>query len=361
MSTLSVETSTSGSSTSTLSPTFFSQRVTVPSVTDSPSSGISTGVRRPGRSRRRSRRTSRVRAPAPALASVSDSASSGSSASGSGSGVGLGVRRRCRRRRSSSASPITASSPPTSTVSSSWATIFFSTPAAGDGISVSTLSVDTSSSGSSSSTVSPSCFSQRVTVPSVTLSPSAGIWTEMAIVSWLPCTVGRSRLKCRVPSCHVRRDVSPRTGHHECSGTIEMTLITCALPEGATPGGTVRQASRSASRGAPRPAIRRRICATCSSWVAEHHGVEAFVEPKTTVTDVTVVLVAADGEWTRRRAGGDAGRPAALRPAEDPCLRRAEDRLPAAHARLRRAPADRAQARRARRTRRADRPGTVRS
>ena len=42
-------------------------------------------------------------------------------------------------------------------------------------------------------------------------------------------------------------------------------------------------------------------------WVAEHTGVEAFVEPKTTVTDVTVVLVATDGEWTRRRAGGDAG------------------------------------------------------
>lgn len=42
-------------------------------------------------------------------------------------------------------------------------------------------------------------------------------------------------------------------------------------------------------------------------WVAEHTGVEGFVEPKTTVTDVTVVLVAGDGEWTRRRAGGDAG------------------------------------------------------
>jgi hypothetical protein len=42
-------------------------------------------------------------------------------------------------------------------------------------------------------------------------------------------------------------------------------------------------------------------------WVAEHVGVEAYVEPRTTVTDVTVVLVAADGEWTRRRAGGDAG------------------------------------------------------
>jgi hypothetical protein len=42
-------------------------------------------------------------------------------------------------------------------------------------------------------------------------------------------------------------------------------------------------------------------------WVAARTGVEAFVEPRTTVTDVTVVLVAADGEWTRRRAGGDAG------------------------------------------------------
>jgi hypothetical protein len=42
-------------------------------------------------------------------------------------------------------------------------------------------------------------------------------------------------------------------------------------------------------------------------WVTDHHGVEAFIEPKTTVTDVTVVLVAADGEWTRRRAGGDKG------------------------------------------------------
>jgi hypothetical protein len=42
-------------------------------------------------------------------------------------------------------------------------------------------------------------------------------------------------------------------------------------------------------------------------WVSDHAGVEAYVEPRTTVTDVTVVLVAADGEWTRRRAGGDAG------------------------------------------------------
>src|SRR4051794_33648166 len=70
-----------------------------------------------------------------------------------------------------------ASSAPTSTVSSSATTIFCRTPEAGDGISVSTLSVETSSSGSSALTWSPSCFSQRVTVPSDTLSPSAGIVT----------------------------------------------------------------------------------------------------------------------------------------------------------------------------------------
>ena len=72
---------------------------------------------------------------------------------------------------------MTASWPPTSTVASSPAVISSSVPATGDGISVSTLSVDTSSSGSSTATVSPTCLSQRVTVPSVTLSPRAGMVT----------------------------------------------------------------------------------------------------------------------------------------------------------------------------------------
>lgn len=40
-----------------------------------------------------------------------------------------------------------------------------------------------------------------------------------------------------------------------------------------------------------------------ADWVRSHVGVEGYVEPKTTVTDVTVVLVAADGEWTRRLVG----------------------------------------------------------
>ncbi|MBF6175543.1 oxidoreductase [Nocardia blacklockiae] len=43
-------------------------------------------------------------------------------------------------------------------------------------------------------------------------------------------------------------------------------------------------------------------------WVRTHVGVEAYVEPKTTVTDVTVVLVATDGEWTRRVVGEQGAR-----------------------------------------------------
>jgi hypothetical protein len=51
-------------------------------------------------------------------------------------------------------------------------------PAAGEGTSESTLSVDTSKSGSSRVTVSPIAFIQRVMVPSVTVSPNCGIVTS---------------------------------------------------------------------------------------------------------------------------------------------------------------------------------------
>ena len=36
-------------------------------------------------------------------------------------------------------------------------------------------------------------------------------------------------------------------------------------------------------------------------FIASRRGVEGFVEPRTTVTEVTLLLVAHDGEWTRRR------------------------------------------------------------
>lgn len=37
-----------------------------------------------------------------------------------------------------------------------------------------------------------------------------------------------------------------------------------------------------------------------TEFVRTHRGVEAFVEPRTAVTQTTILLVAHDGEWTRR-------------------------------------------------------------
>lgn len=44
-----------------------------------------------------------------------------------------------------------------------------------------------------------------------------------------------------------------------------------------------------------------------AGFVAAHPGVEAYIEPRTTVTETTVVLVAGTGEWTRRRVRGTDG------------------------------------------------------
>jgi hypothetical protein len=41
-----------------------------------------------------------------------------------------------------------------------------------------------------------------------------------------------------------------------------------------------------------------------AGWAAARRGVEGFVEPETSTTTTTLVLVAADGEWTRRRVDG---------------------------------------------------------
>ena len=73
--------------------------------------------------------------------------------------------------------PMRARRAPTGTVESTATSIARTVPAAGDGISVSTLSVETSRSGSSTAIASPTFFNQRVTVPSVTDSPKAGIVT----------------------------------------------------------------------------------------------------------------------------------------------------------------------------------------
>ncbi|GGJ84772.1 hypothetical protein GCM10010123_13010 [Pilimelia anulata] len=37
------------------------------------------------------------------------------------------------------------------------------------------------------------------------------------------------------------------------------------------------------------------------AFVRSRYGVEAFLEPRTVMTETTVLLIAHDGEWTRRR------------------------------------------------------------
>jgi hypothetical protein len=39
-------------------------------------------------------------------------------------------------------------------------------------------------------------------------------------------------------------------------------------------------------------------------FVRSRRGVEAFIEPRTAVTETTMLLVADTGEWTRRRVAG---------------------------------------------------------
>ncbi|MEV4759203.1 hypothetical protein AB0J86_29470 [Micromonospora sp. NPDC049559] len=43
------------------------------------------------------------------------------------------------------------------------------------------------------------------------------------------------------------------------------------------------------------------------AFVRSRRGVEAFIEPRTTVTETTVILIAHDGEWTRRRVDSPEG------------------------------------------------------
>lgn len=63
-------------------------------------------------------------------------------------------------------------------------------------------------------------------------------------------------------------------------------------PEGRT--GTLRAASSADSDH-------------LTDFVRSHPGVEAYLEPRTAVTETTLVLVAASGEWTRRRINGVRG------------------------------------------------------
>ncbi|MGN9776933.1 hypothetical protein ACTMS0_14395 [Micromonospora sp. H33] len=66
---------------------------------------------------------------------------------------------------------------------------------------------------------------------------------------------------------------------------------------------------RSRTRGADGPPTKldregtREDLAALEAFVASRAGVEFYLEPETTATDTTVVAIAHDGEWIRRRTG----------------------------------------------------------
>ena len=62
---------------------------------------------------------------------------------------------------------------------------------------------------------------------------------------------------------------------------------------GATASGRPSRAARSAASGADSTHL--------EAFARSRTGVEAYVEPATNVTPTTILLIAQDGEWTRRR------------------------------------------------------------
>jgi hypothetical protein len=69
-------------------------------------------------------------------------------------------------------------------------------------------------------------------------------------------------------------------------------------------GGTSGRPGDAARRGTLDRGSDRTDVAHLQEFVNSRRGVEGYVEPRTAVTETTIVLVAADGEWTRRRIDG---------------------------------------------------------
>lgn len=67
-------------------------------------------------------------------------------------------------------------------------------------------------------------------------------------------------------------------------------------------GGRARQ-SGGRSDGPNMAVDRQAVRDHLADFATTRRGVEAYVEPPTNVTATTVILIAHDGEWTRRAAG----------------------------------------------------------
>src|SRR5438094_110121 len=129
--------------------------------------------------------------------------------------------------------------------------------------------------------------------------------------------MGRRR-PVRPPSWHLRRRGAPRvqlgpprggpmvdtaynTAHSSTQPTIRRQLNRReGHDHGAPP---MSWFSRRKARPASARSERKAQLEALAEWAASRRGVEVFVEPKTPVTPVSMLLVASDGEFTRRAIG----------------------------------------------------------
>ena len=102
----------------------------------------------------------------------------------------------------------------------------------------------------------------------------------------------------------IEKDVTGRSRLPACSGRLHGST-----PYSAAMGWFSRRGGRSGARRAgrsdgPKMEIdRKAVEQHLRSFVDSRLGVEAYVEPATSVTTTTIVLIAWDGEWTRRAVG----------------------------------------------------------
>ncbi len=68
-----------------------------------------------------------------------------------------------------------------------------------------------------------------------------------------------------------------------------------------------RKKKKQSSPGAQGRATDEADAKHLAEFIQSRHGVEAYLEPETYVTETTVMLIAYDGEWTRRHIGGMKG------------------------------------------------------
>src|SRR6476659_1917541 len=171
-------------------------------------------------------------------------------------------------------------------------------------LSFSTIATERSSSAARRAAAYPPLPAPRMTT-SYTFSPlpEVTVDSDTGAPSRFPASCLRAAATDAILSfpCHDRRSASRAPGtSREHRGTLARQNSIDDAPRRRAMGLFGRLRAGTAARSERRQElddVRRHL----EDFVRTRIGVEAFIEPRTTVTPPTVLLVASSGEWTRRR------------------------------------------------------------